>query len=578
MNGADAAQTLDVARYYAGGWTLLPEYIVGVGAAIVLVLDAFRKGPAGQRSAQISLLVLGLAFIAALGLGGGEGVSLYSGMVVLDPYARFFRILFLVAGLLGVILTMQSDEVSTKLTGEYYSMFLGLVLGMMLMAEASDIVMVYLSLELVSLMSYVLAGFRRHDRKSAEAALKYVIYGGAASGAMLFGLSLVYGLTGETQLSLINQKVAEIAREAAVQGLSGQATGTLMPVAMIAGLVLAFVGFAYKIAAVPLHMWSPDVYEGAPTPFTAFLSTGPKAAGFAALVRFFVVGFSDPAHYADNLLADVSTLPWPTLIMIISALTMILGNLAAIGQNNIKRFLAYSSIAHAGYTLVGLAAFSKSGAASVLIYMAFYVAMNIGAFYAVIWVRDRLGTELISDYKGLGHRAPLVCVSLAICLFSLTGLPPLAGFIGKYYLFAAILERGVNIPQIAECAPAVHASLSFFGKLNCTIQGSGAFYTLALIGVLNSAVSLYYYARVVRSMFLEQPEDPTPIASDPYAKAVLVPICAFLLIFGVYFAPLANAARSAIDFKRPTVAEVSGQRTPSMAEDVIVPKAESARR
>jgi NADH-quinone oxidoreductase subunit N len=568
MNGADAAQTLDVARYYAHGWTMLPEYIVGAGAAVLLLADAFKKRPAGQRSAEIALAVLGLALVAAL-LMGGESLTLYSGMAVIDPYARFFRVLFCIAGILGVILTMQSDELSTRSTGEYYSMFLGLVLGMMLMAEASDIVMVYLSLELVSLMSYVLAGFRRHDRKSAEAALKYVIYGGAASGAMLFGLSLIYGLTGETQLSLINAQVGRIAREVALQGLSGPAGG-IMPIGLTAGLVLAFAGFAYKIAAVPLHMWSPDVYEGAPTPFTAFLSTGPKAAGFAALVRFFVVGFADPAHFGDNLLVEASTLPWPTLIIIISMATMILGNLAAIGQVNIKRFLAYSSIAHAGYALVGLAAFSKAGAASVLIYMSFYLAMNIGAFYAVIWVRDRLGTELISDYKGLGHRAPLVCVCLAICLFSLTGLPPLAGFIGKYYLFAAILERGVNVPQAAECIGAARATLDFGGKLACVFQGSGMFYALALVGVLNSAVSLYYYARVVRSMFLEQPEDPTPIASDGFAKAVLLPICAFLLVSGVYFGPLASWARSAVDFKRPTAAEVGPINPRTLARPAAV--------
>jgi NADH-quinone oxidoreductase subunit N len=555
MNGVqEAAQTLDVARYYAGGWVLLPEYLIVVGAAFVLVADAFRPSGA-RRTAQLTIGFLILALLASV-TAGSESKTLFSGMVVIDPFARFFRVLFCIAGLLGVFLSMESDEVGERNSGEYYAMYLGLVLGMMLLAESSDIIMIYLSLELVSLMSYVLAGFRRHDRKSAEAALKYVIYGGAASGAMLFGLSLIYGLTRETQLSLINQAVMSMARDAAVGGIAQGESG--MPIALIVGLVLTFAGFAYKIAAVPLHMWSPDVYEGAPTPFTAFLSTGPKAAGFASIVRFFVVGFSDAAHSGSNLLQDISSIHWATLIVVVSTLTMILGNLAAIGQNNIKRFLAYSSIAHAGYTLVGLAAFSAAGTASVLLYMSFYLAMNIGAFYAVIWVRDKMGSELISDYKGLGHRAPFIGVCFAICLFSLTGLPPLAGFIGKYYLFAAVLERGMNMPQIAECMPAVRESLSFFGRMSCAVSGSGIYYALALIGVLNSAVSLYYYARVVRSMFLEQPDDPTPIEPELNAKLILAPICAFLIVCGIFFTPIATAARNAVKFQRPTVAEVQG--------------------
>lgn len=560
-----ATQAIDVSSFYAGGWSLLPEYIVGVGAAALLLFDAFRKTSGGRAPAYFALAVLGLALLTSLFFGGGESVSLFSGMVVIDPFAQFFRVFFIAAGILGVMIAIGSDEIGERNTGEYFSMFLGLVLGMMLMASASDLIMLYIAVEIVSLMSYVLAGFRRHDRKSAEAALKYVIYGGAASGVMLFGLSLLYGLTGHTQISLINEEVFTLAREVARSSLQGNAAA--MPVALTAGIVLGFAGFAYKIAAVPFHMWSPDVYEGAPTPFTAFLSTGPKAAGFAALIRFFVVGFSDRGSSADNLLSDVSTLPWPMLLIAVAIVTMVLGNLAAIGQNNIKRFLAYSSIAHAGYSLVGLAAFSKAGAASVLIYMVFYLAMNIGAFYCVIWVRDRLGSELINDYKGLGHRAPLVCISMAIFLFSLTGLPPLAGFIGKYYLFASVLDRAVNVPLIAECAPAVRDALPLISRIQCSFSGPGMFYFLAIVGVLNSAISLYYYARVVRNMFLERPEDPTPIEADLSTKLVLVPLSAFLIIFGIYWAPLQASAVNAISFKRPTAAEVSNTQAPALAGD-----------
>ncbi len=544
---------------------MLPEYIVGTGAALLLLLDAFAKhGSGGRRPAYLALGILVLTLLASI-VSSSESVTLYSGMVVIDPFAQFFRILFCVAGMLGVLVALHSDEIGDRNTGEYYSMFLGLVLGMMLMAEASDIVMVYLSLELVSLMSYVLAGFRRHDRKSAEAALKYVIYGGAASGVMLFGLSLIYGLTGTTQLSQVNESVMRLAHELIRGVLGGELASAAMPAALIAGIVFSFAGFGYKIAAVPLHMWSPDVYEGAPTPFTAFLSTGPKAAGFAAVLRFFIVSFADPAHMADNLFNEVSTLPWPTLIVLVSMATMLLGNLAAIGQNNVKRFLAYSSIAHAGYSLVGLAAFSRSGAASVLIYMVFYLVMNIGAFYAVIWVKEQLGSELISEYKGLGYRAPMVCVSLAICLFSLTGLPPLAGFIGKYYLFASVLDRAMNVPVVAACTPAALASAGAVQHLACTFSGSGLYYTLAVIGVLNSAVSLYYYARIVRNMFLERPEDPTPIEPGIGAKLVLLPISVFLVVCGIYWAPIESSARKAIDFRRPTMAEIQPAPTPTVA-------------
>lgn len=415
---AAAAQMVEVSRYYAGAWRMMPETILALGSAVLLLLGAFRRG-ARQRSGgtgAISLGFIAAALVASI-LCGGQHATLFSGMVVLDPFVDFFRILFCAAGALGIFVAMRSSEIDEHNAPEYYSMFLALVFGMMLMASASDLVMIYLSVELVSLMSYVLAGFRRRDRKSAEAALKYVIYGGAASGVMLFGFSLIYGLTGHTQLSLINGSgiegsvpgsIVSLATETSRAFLAGDEKA-VMPVALGAGLVLAFAGFAYKIAAVPLHMWSPDVYEGAPTPFTAFLSTGPKAAGFALLIRFFVVGFADAAN-VDHLMTDISRLPWVLLVIVVAILTMTVGNLSAIGQSNIKRFLAYSSIAHAGYSLIGLAAFSKSGAYSILLYMVFYLLMNIGAFYAVIWVHENVGSDKINDYKGLGERAPFVAV------------------------------------------------------------------------------------------------------------------------------------------------------------------------
>jgi NADH-quinone oxidoreductase subunit N len=536
----------DVSQYYAGAYLLLPEFLLGIGSALLLLIEAFFPTTDNRRPAYIAggILIgaLGLAFLVS-----GKQQTLFSGMVVVDPFLDFFRFFSLIAGLLGILIALNSDEVGTRNTGEYYTMFLALVMGMNFMAMSQDLVMIFLSIELVSLMSYVLVGFRRHDRKGSEASLKYVIYGGAASGAMVFGFSLIYGLTKQTELPLINEALRELVTQAARASLETINEPSTLPAAVIAGMVLAFVGFAYKIAAVPLHMWSPDVYEGAPTPFTAFLSTGPKAAGFAVLIRFFIVGFSDVSGFeAGSMDAELSGVPWLLLVVIVSMASMTLGNLAAIGQNNIKRFLAYSSIAHAGYALIGLCAFSRAGAASVLLYMAVYLAMNIGAFYCVIWVREKIGSELIDDYKGLGHRAPLVGVGFTVFLVSLTGLPPMAGFIAKYKLFASALERAFQFEPLATCAQA--ADLSFAGKLACALSGGGVFYALGVVAVVNSAISLYYYFRVVRKMFLERPDDPTPIPTNGLTKGLLLATCGFVLFFGLFPAGLERRSNAAIDF------------------------------
>lgn len=540
---------MEVSQYYAGASLMLPELLLGFGVAILLLVEAFLPAsPDGKRPAYIAggilVAALGVAFLVS-----GNQATLFSGMVVVDPFVDFFRIFALVAGLLGILIAINSEELGAKNTGEYYSLFLALVLGMNLMAMAQDLVMIFIAIELVSLMSYVLVGFRKHDRKGAEASLKYVIYGGAASGAMVFGFSLLYGLTGETQLPLINTEIRALVAEVQRASLESLNEPAAYPPAVIAGIVLSFTGFAYKIAAVPLHMWSPDVYEGAPTPFTAFLSTGPKAAGFAALIRFFILGFSDTARFeAGAMDAELSGLPWLLLIIIVSMATMTLGNLAAIGQSNIKRFLAYSSIAHAGYALIGLCAFTKSGAASILLYMAVYLAMNIGAFYVVIWVRSKTGSELIDDYKGLGHRAPLVGVALTIFFVSLTGLPPMAGFIAKYKLFAAALERAFQFEPLAVCAQT--QDLSMLGKLSCALSGGGVFYALGVVAVVNSAISLYYYFRVVRKMFLERPDDPTPLPVDGLTKGLLGATCGFILFFGVFPSGLEARSTHAIQFQQ----------------------------
>ena len=333
---------------------------------------------------------------------------------------------------------------------------------MFLMASAGTLLMAYLSLEFVSLTSYVLTGFLRHNRRSGEAALKYLIYGGVASGAMIFGMSWVFGLTGAMDYAGIAKGLAQL--DPASRG------------ALFLALLLVLAGFGYKISAVPFHMWAPDVYTGAPIPVTAFLAVGSKAAGFAMLLRFFHFGVTRPGTLAGVPFAPLATLA--------SVATMTLGNLAALSQQNMKRLLAYSSIAHAGYALLGFAVLGNAGLQAVIFYLAVYYAMNLGAFWIVMLVANATGREDMEAYRGLAWRGGAVpAVALAVFLFSLAGLPPLAGFVGKFFVFAA----------------GVQAKL----------------YALVVVGLVNSVISLYYYARVVKTMFLDQPRADDPVLAFP---------------------------------------------------------------
>jgi NADH-quinone oxidoreductase subunit N len=447
--------------------------------------------------------VVGLAAAAAglAWLPAGDH-SLFSGMLAQDGFARFFQGLFLVAALFGVLFGALSDEIPAERYGEYLLLLFCLTLGLSLLSAAQNLLMIYLSIELVSLPSYILAGFRRGDRRSSEAALKYVVYGAAASGLMLYGFSLLYGLAGTLDLRGIGT---------AIEGLAARGPGTHLAV-VLAG-ILSLVGFAYKVAAVPFHMWCPDVYEGAPTPFVAFLSVAPKAAGLAALLRFFLVGYGAPA----GMLAASGQFPWPAVLGVLAVATMTLGNLVAIAQDNVKRLLAYSSIAHAGYMLMGVATGTVDGTRAVMLYLGIYLAMNLGAFLSVMAVRARTGSESIADYRGLGGRSPYLAAVLAIFLFSLTGLPPLGGFIGKFYLFAAVLRVGTPF-----------------------------FYVVAILGVLNSAVSLYFYARVVKAMYLEQAEgQAADFGLAPSYATLLTVLAVPTVLLGIWWAPLSGVVDSA---------------------------------
>lgn len=496
---------MDVSNILESIKLLKPEIAISAGLLLVLIFDLiFHKDKKLiPYVALLGLFASGYFVIEQFGLSGFGFATKSSfkafGMVTVDSFGAFFKLLILIAAVLIVLFSSFSGEVKkiSDRLGEYYVLIFGMILGMFLMATASDFILIYLSMEMLSLSSYVLAGFTKLRDRNSEAALKYIIYGAVSSGLMLFGISLVYGLTGSTNLYIINSLL-----------LSPQINAITLAFAMI--LILAGMGF--KISAAPFHFWTPDVYEGAPITITAFLSVASKAAGFAMLIRFIKTAFSaatlSDGHWVMNDIFD-----WKLILVTISILTMTLGNFTALWQNNLKRMLAYSSIAHAGYLLLGLVVFSNQGIIAILIYFFFYMLMNLGAFLVVMLIANKLGTEEIDDYDGLGHTAPFLCISLAIFLISLTGLPPTAGFIGKLYIFSALIDAKM--------------------------------FVVAVIAVLNSVVSLYYYVRVLKHMFLVKPKiQPVIIKTGLTQTALVLLLVVPVLIFGVYFGPIVELAKN----------------------------------
>ncbi|MEB2286367.1 MAG: hypothetical protein B6D46_09275 [Polyangiaceae bacterium UTPRO1] len=490
-----------------------PELIL-IGAAIgIVAADPVVR--AKEQLGAAALLACAAALIAAIGirlpfserwlvqglLRGGEG-WLWSRMVVVDGFAVFFKLVFALAAFATVWMSLGSAEVQDSgEEGEYYALVLAATVGLFYMAAAANLLMAYLALELVSLTSYVLTGYRRHDRRAGEAALKYLIYGGVASAVMVYGMSWLYGLAGSFQYRAIHDALAH---------------GAAAPLTVFVAVVLVLAGFGFKIAAVPFHMWAPDVYEGAPIPVTAFLSVGSKAAGFAILIRLFYPGLSEPG--AGGAWTTLAGLDWPTLMLVVSMATMTLGNLGALGQRNLKRLLAYSSIAHAGYLLMGFVVLDDAGLRAMLFYVVTYYLMNFGAFAVVMVVANATGREDMDGYRGLAWRGGAVpAVAMAIFLFSLAGIPPLAGFVGKFYLFAAVVEQ--------------------------------RFYVLALVGFANTLVALYYYLRIVRTMFLDRPRgDEGVVALDAHNAFLLYFLAVPTIGLGLYWAPVMALAERSVRF------------------------------
>lgn len=430
-------------------YLIAPEIIIAAFGFLVLLVDVFA--PKGEKKGYLgvlSLIGVVIAFFYTLPLVGSDKTG-FEGMFTSDGFAIFFKITILIIAFLTVLISMGYASREGIGFGEYYALILFATLGMMLMAAGTHLIVIFLGLETMSISIYILAGMLREDRRSVESAFKYFLLGAFATGFLLYGIAFLYGATGSLYLKDIASYIA-----------SKKLLDNPM---LLMSLAFLTIGFGFKIAAVPFHMWTPDVYEGAPTSITAFMATGVKAAGFSALIRVFFTAL--PEFRPD----------WTSIMWLIAVATMTVGNIIAISQNNIKRMLAYSSIAHAGYILVAFVAGNKSGTSGILFYLMAYAFMNLGAFTCVI-LFGKKGEEniLITDYAGVGFKYPLLAASMTVFLLSMAGIPPLGGFMAKLYIFSAAVEA--------------------------------KFYWLAILGVLNSAISVYYYLRVTVLMYFRESE------------------------------------------------------------------------
>ena len=466
---------------------VVPEMFVAIAAMALLMFGVFRGDRATKAVAILATGALGVALILVLS-GPQDGRSVLAGMFVADPFATFMKSLVLVGSGLAIVMSYGYIRRHDMERFEFPILILLATLGMLMMVSANNLISLYVGTEMQSLSLYVLAAFRRDSLRSTEAGLKYFVLGALSSGLLLYGCSLIYGFTGSTSFE-------------ALAGLFA-AEGPPVSIGVIIGLVFLIAGLAFKVSAVPFHMWTPDVYEGAPTPITAFFAVAPKIAAMALFLRAIVVPFSGLAP------------EWQQIIIFISIASMLLGAFAAIGQSNIKRLMAYSSIGHVGYALIGLAAGTEEGFRGVLIYMTIYLVMNVGAFACILCMRHKDGmVEGIDDLAGLSRTHPLMALAMGIFMFSLAGVPPLAGFFGKFYVFLAAIESGL--------------------------------YVLAVIGVLSTVVGAYYYLRIVKIMYFDAPAEPfeRPIGGE---MSVILGVSGLLtLFFFLYPTPLVVSAQTA---------------------------------
>ena len=470
-------------------WQLLmPELIIALTLLIVLVFDLFDS---------ISKAILGWMTIIGAGIAlwvsiqmhqAGTVGTQFNDMFKVDNFSLFFNIIFLVSTILVALISMSYLSRDDRKQGPYYLLILLATLGMMLMAAGNELIIVFLGLELMSLSLYVLAGYFRDNPASSEAGMKYLLLGAFASAFFLYGIALIYGGAGTTNVPAIAEAI----------------TAPNKSPLLLAGMFLLIVGFGFKVAIVPFHQWAPDVYEGAPTTIAAFISAGPKAAGFAAFLRIFMEAL--PSLQVE----------WSSVVIVLAMLTMTVGNVIAIAQTSIKRMLAYSSIAHAGYVLIGLAAANNDGISSAMLYLLVYCVMNIGAFGAVILAKTDDGESLmISDYAGLGLRKPLLAMFMTIMLLSLAGFPPTAGFVGKFYVFKSAVQAG-------------HI-------------------WLVIVGAINTAISAFYYLRVVVTMYMREPEEELNFTAYPSTLVVGLVLAAIgVLLIGILPSLMLTPAQNSV--------------------------------
>jgi NADH-quinone oxidoreductase subunit N len=466
----------------------LPELFLVSAAMALLMVGVFRGDRSNRLVTWLAVAALIVTFVLLVGTAGDRLVSLH-GMFVTDAFARFMKVLVLVGSGLTLVMALPYNEREGIARPEFAVLVLLATTGMMMMISAADLISLYIGLELQSLALYIVAAFKRDSIRSTEAGLKYFVLGALSSGMMLYGLSLVYGFAGTTSFDRLAQ-------------LFGAAGGAPASIGLLVGIVFTSVGLAFKVSAVPFHMWTPDVYEGAPTPVTAFFAVAPKIAAISLFIRVMVGPFG-------GLVGQ-----WWQIIWAISVGSMVLGAFAAIWQSNIKRLMAYSSIGHIGYALIGLAAGTDRGITGILIYMAIYVFMNVGTFAVILCMR-RNGrmVETIDDLAGLSRSQPALAFALAIFMFSMAGIPPLAGFFSKLYIFLAAIDAGL--------------------------------YALAVIGVVSSVVGAYYYVRIVKLMYFDEPAAAFDRPIGPELRTVLVLSAAVILLFFVVPGPLVTGAEIA---------------------------------
>jgi NADH-quinone oxidoreductase subunit N len=466
-------------------WALAPEFwLAGLGLLLILLdlfTDRSRKGIVGW----IAIAGLLLSLLPILAMLGQPARTAFFNTYAVDGFAVFFKAIIVGSTILVILAATDYFRGQTSYEGELYILLVFTALGLVLMAGSADLILLALAIEFVSLTSYVLAGYFKTDAKSTEAGIKYFLFGAGATAVMIYGFSILYGLTGETGLYAIAERIR-----------------TAPQAALVVGLSLSLAGFGFKISMVPFHQWTPDVYEGAPTPIAAYLSVASKAAGFAALVRLLLVTFAP------------SGFDWVTLIAGLAAVSMTVGNLLALPQGNIKRMLAYSSISHAGFLLIAVAAFRGDfGTPGLLMYILAYTFTNLGAFFVAMAVGQRLGSDAIADYAGLAQRSPWLALLMLFFMLSLTGIPPLAGFFGKFYIFGGAINNGLL--------------------------------WLAIVGIVNSVISLYYYVNVIRVMYLLPATSPEPVRESPALRVALGITALGTLIVGLFPQPFINLVGTA---------------------------------